>query len=284
MPLHGAIAAAVTPLRDGGRAIDGEAVDPFVRFLAGGGVDGLLALGTTGEGILLDVAERRWAAERFMEARPPGFQVAVHCGAQTTDETIALAAHAREIGADAVAVIAPPYYPLDADEMFEHLAGAATACAPVPFYAYEFVARSGYAIPIAVIERLRAAAPNLRGLKVSDTPFSAVRPYLLEGLDLFVGLEPLVLEGLAAGAAGAVSGLASAWPEVVARLVHDRDPAAHDRVMALRAGLAGIPFHAALKAVIAGRGVPIREDVRAPMRGLTDAERAAVSRLAELRS
>ncbi len=279
MSLHGAIAAAVTPLRDGGHALDEDAFDPLVRFLAEGGVDGLLALGTTGEGVLLNLTERRRAAERFVAARPRGFQIAVHCGAQTTNDTIALAAHAQEIGADAVAVIAPPYYPLDPDELFLHLRSAASACAPIPFYVYEFAGRSGYAIPVPVIERLRAGAPNLRGLKVSDSPWTAVAPYLVEGLDLFVGLEPLVLEGLEAGATGAVSGLATAFPETVARLVHDRDAAAHQRVLALRDGLAGIPFLAAMKAALADRDVPVREDVRPPLRGLTDEERATVARL-----
>jgi dihydrodipicolinate synthase/N-acetylneuraminate lyase len=279
MSLHGAIAAAVTPLRDGGDALDVEAFDPLVRFLAEGGVDGLLALGTTGEGVLLDTAERRQAAERFVAARPAGFQVAVHCGAQTTRDTTALAAHAQEIGADAVAVVAPPYYPLDPEELLSHMRSAASACAPLPFYVYEFLGRSGYSIPVPVIERLRADAPNLRGMKVSDSPWEAVAPYLLEGLDLFVGLEPLVLEGLEAGATGAVSGLATAFPETVARLVHDRDAGAHERVVALRDALAGIPLHAALKAVLGERGVPVREDVRAPLRGLTDEERAAVARL-----
>ncbi len=279
MSLHGAIAAAVTPLRDGGRALDEEAFDPLVRFLAEGGADGLLALGTTGEGVLLTRAERRRAAERFVAARPRGFQVAVHCGAQTTHETIALSAHALAIGADAVAAIAPPYYPLDPDELFLHLRSAASACAPLPFYVYEFLGRSGYAIPVPVIERLRADAPNLRGLKVSDSPWTAVAPYLLDGLDLFVGLEPLVLQGLEAGATGAVSGLATAFPETVARLVHDRDGDAHQRVMALRDALAGIPFVAAMKAALAERDVPVREDVRAPLRGLTEQERSVVAGL-----
>src|SRR4051794_4248592 len=280
MSLRGAIAAAVTPMRDGGHAVDGDAFAPLVRFLAEGGVDGLLALGTTGEGVLLSPAERRWAAERFVEARPEGFRVALHCGAQTTHDTVALAAHAREIGADAVAVIAPPYYPLDDAEGFVHLRGAANACSPLPFYVYEFAARSGYPIPIPVIERLRAGLPNLRGLKVSDRPWSAVTPYLLEGLDVFVGSEPIVLEGLEAGAAGAVSGLATAFPETVAALVHDRDPAAHARVVALREGLAGVPFIAAMKEVLASRGVPVRGEVRAPLRALTEDERRAVLLLA----
>ena len=274
--LHGAIAAAVTPLTEGGRRLHEAGVEPLVGFLAAGGVDGALACGTTGEGVLLSVAERMRVAELFVAARPAGFLVAVHAGAQTTDDTVALAAHAQESGADAVAVIAPPYFPLDAEELFLHMRAAANACDPLPFYVYEFAGRSGYRIPVAVIERLREHVPNLAGLKVSDTPFEAVEPYLLEGLDVFIGNEPLALEGMAAGAVGTVSGLAAAWPGVVARLAHDRDPEAHDRVVALRAGLAGIPFHAALKLVLVEEGVLLHQDVRAPLRGLTREERARV--------
>jgi dihydrodipicolinate synthase/N-acetylneuraminate lyase len=276
--LRGAIAAAVTPLTERGRLLDLESVAPLVRFLADGGVDGALVAGTTGEGVLLRLEERMRLAEGFLAARDGGFQIAVHAGAQSTDDTVALAAHAR--GADAVAVIAPPYYMLDPDELFVHLRAAADACDPLPFYAYEFVGRSGYAIPIPVIERLREAASNLAGLKVSDRPFDAVRPYLLDGLDVFIGHEPLTLDGLAEGAVGAVSGLATAWPDVVARLVHERDTDALARVKALREGLAGIPFQAALKEVLVGRDVVLTADVRAPLRGLTDDERA---RLAALR-
>jgi dihydrodipicolinate synthase/N-acetylneuraminate lyase len=53
--LRGALAAAVTPLRDGGAALDEDLFGPYCDFLAAGGLDGLLALGTTGEGILLSV-------------------------------------------------------------------------------------------------------------------------------------------------------------------------------------------------------------------------------------
>ena len=271
--LTGAIAAAVTPLTDGGSDLDEGAVGPLTRFLADGGIDGALVCGTTGEGILLSPAERVRVAERFVEARPDGFQIAIHAGAQSTADTVALATHAKEIGADAVAVIAPPYFPLDEPALLEHLRAAAEACGPLPFYVYEFAGRSGYAIPVAVIERLRETSPNLAGLKVSDTPWSAIEPYALEGLDLFVGSEPLVLEALEHGADGAVSGLATAFPEIVAALVHDRDATAGDHVSALRTLLGPIPFHAALKEILVARGVPIRPDVRPPLRPLTPEER-----------
>ena len=112
--LKGALAAALTPLRDGGDALDEDVFEPYVEFLAAGGLDGILALGTTGEGILL--CARTSAGGRPSSSSRPrrtAFDVAVHCGAQTTSETVALSEHAAETGAAAVAVIGPPYYPLD---------------------------------------------------------------------------------------------------------------------------------------------------------------------------
>lgn len=272
--LRGALAASVTPLRDGGESLDEDAFEPLVAFLAAGGLDGILACGTTGEGILLSVDERRRAVELFLAARPEGFAVAVHCGAQTTADAVALARHAVDAGADAVAAIGPPYFAFDQDSLLAHFRSAAEACAPLPFYLYEFAARSGYAIPVPVIERLRAVAPNLAGLKVSDRPFEKVEPYLIDGLDVLIGSEPLVLQGLERGAVGTVSGLAAAFPEVVAALAHRRSPEAHRTVVMLRDRLSRIPFHAALKVVLAARAVPVGEDVRAPLRTLAEEERS----------
>jgi dihydrodipicolinate synthase/N-acetylneuraminate lyase len=276
--LRGALAAAVTPLREGGAALDEDSFRPYVDFLAAGGLDGLLALGTTGEGILLEAAERRRAAELFLEAGAGRLAVLVHCGAQTTVQTSALAAHAAEAGADGVAVIGPPYYALDEEAQLRHFEAAARACAPLPFYLYEFKARSGYAIPLSLVSRLRERAPNLMGLKVSDRPFEAVEPYLLEGLAVFVGAEDLALRGLRAGAAGVVSGLAAAYPERMAALVRERSDAVSAEVETLRAGLERFPFQAALKVVLARRGLPVREDVRAPLRTLTPEERGELDR------
>jgi len=271
--LRGALAAAVTPLREEGNTLDDGPVGALCAFLRAGGLDGILVLGTTGEGILLSVAERRRAAELFVAAAD-GLDVAVHCGAQTTADTVALAAHAAELGAQAVAVIGPPYFAFDEDALLGHFAAAASACAPLPFYVYEFAARSGYAVPVDVLRRLREQAPNLCGLKVSDRPWDAFAPYLLDGLDVFVGPEALIARGLEAGAAGAVSGLATVFPEVVAAAVRGEET----RVEELRAGLDRFPFHAAAKRVLAQRGVPIREDVRAPLRALRADERTELDR------
>jgi dihydrodipicolinate synthase/N-acetylneuraminate lyase len=255
-------AAALTPLREGGHGLDEEAFPPYLDFLQRGGLDGILALGTTGEGILLDTDERMRVAELFIAG---ALDVIVHCGAQSTLDTVELAAHAAEREADGVAVIAPPYFQLDDRALLKHLEAAARACDPVPFYVYEFARASGYAVPPAVIEQLRERAPNLAGMKVSDAPWAAFEPYLLEGLDVFVGPESLIAQGLERGAVGAVSALASALPEKVV--------AVDQNLKDIREAVERFPRHAALKRIAARRGVPIREDVRLPLRGLTEEER-----------
>jgi dihydrodipicolinate synthase/N-acetylneuraminate lyase len=269
--LRGALAAAVTPLA--GAQLDEPAFAPYVDFLAAGGLDGILALGTTGEGLLFGLEERRRALDLFVEAAAGRLQVAAHCGAQTTADTVALAEHAAAAGADAVAVIGPPYFPLDERALLEHFAAAAAACAPLPFYVYEFERASGYAVPLPVLGALRERAPNLAGLKVSDAPFAKLAPYLLEGLDVFVGPEALIHDGLAAGAVGAVSGLAAAFPDRVAAVVREPSETGALELGELRAAIERCPRHAALKFILRLRGVPVLEDVRRPLRQLSDGER-----------
>src|SRR5437763_13703737 len=110
--LRGALAAAITPLTDRGEALDERAFEPYVNFLVRGGLDGFLALGTTGEGFLLPPEQRMRAAELFVREANGRFAVAVHAGAQSTSATTRLADHAAHTGAGEVAALRPPYYAL----------------------------------------------------------------------------------------------------------------------------------------------------------------------------
>lgn len=279
-PIAGVLAASVTPLAADGATIDEDAFGPLVDFLAGAGLDGLLAMGTTGEGILLSVDERCRAAELFVAAAAGRLHVLVHAGAQTTRDTAAMAEQAAAAGAAGVAVIGPPYFALDDRSLVEHFAAAARACAPLPFYLYEFAARSGYAVPPPVIDELRARVDNLAGLKVSDTPWERFEPYLLEGLSVFVGSEGLISRAMERGAAGAVSALAAAVPELVVDAVRSRAPSASDRCRDVRDEIQRFPLHTSLKRLLARRGVRITDGVRAPLRRLTGAEGAAFDAVA----
>jgi dihydrodipicolinate synthase/N-acetylneuraminate lyase len=275
------IVAAATPLTDGGTTLDEDAIGPMVAFLEGQGADGVFCCGTTGEGMLLSVDERRQAAVAF-RAVVRG-KLLVHAGAQTTADTTALAAHAASIGADGVAVIPPPYFPLDPEALTEHLVAAAAACAPLPFFIYVFTRRSGYPLPTEVIRRVGGRTDNLVGLKVSESPFGDVAPYLELGLPVLVGSEPLIVQALAAGAVGTVSGLAAAFPDVVREVLDAPSPIGSSRLDALRGAMEAQPFIASVKHVLGRRGVPVRPDVRPPLRPLTGEQIARVDvALAEL--
>jgi dihydrodipicolinate synthase/N-acetylneuraminate lyase len=277
--LRGALAAAVTPLTEDGGSVDLGGIGALIDFYAQSGLDGLLILGTTGEGVLLSPDERRAAAHRFIAGCRGRLPVVVHCGAQSTRDSCALAADAAESGADGVAAISPPYYALDDESIFRHLLEVSRACAPTAFYVYEFAARSGYPVATSVIERLRASAANLAGLKVSDAPFDRVQPYLELGLDVFIGAESLIARGLRGGAVGAVSGLAAALPELTVAAVREGSDEACERAGGIRAAMQRLPFQAALKTVLRHRGVPISASVRGPLRGLSGAEAAALQEL-----
>jgi dihydrodipicolinate synthase/N-acetylneuraminate lyase len=271
-PITGCLAAAVTPLSADGERLDEPAFGPLTDFLAAAGLDGMLAMGTTGEGILLTTGERQRTTELFVAAAAGRLRVVAHCGAQTSRDTAVLAAHAAAAGADGVAVIGPPYFPLDDEELLAHFTMAGRACAPLPFYVYELAARSGYAVPVPVIEELRQRLPNLAGLKVSDTPWERFEPYLLDGLSIFVGPETLIQRGMAGGAVGAVSALATALPELVVDAVRGTRADASERCGQARDALMRFPFHSALKRLLARRGVPVTEGVRGPLRRLTPDE------------
>jgi dihydrodipicolinate synthase/N-acetylneuraminate lyase len=217
---------------------------------------------------MLEERERRRVAELAAGAAG-SFRVIVHCGAQTTAQTCRLAAHAAEADAAGVAVIAPPYFQFATSELVDHFATAAAACAPLPFYMYEYAERSGYSVPVAVVEEVRERAPNLVGMKVSDAPWDRVEPYLRTGLDVFIGAEALIAEGLRHGAAGAVSGVAAAFPEAVGAMVGGPTPEQSALVTSLRDVLSEHPFQAAVKEALGLRGLPVRPDVRAPLRPLS---------------
>ena len=275
-PLRGALAAAVTPLTPDAGDLDPTPVAPLVELYITAGLSGVMVGGTTGEGVLLSVPERCRLTEAFVTAAAGRIDVVVHAGAQSTADTVLVAEHANAAGVTAVSVIAPPYFRLDDRALLDHLERAAIACAPTPFYIYEFIDRSGYPVPPAVMEELAERCETFVGLKVSDAPMERFERYLLPWLDVLVGPEPLIFEGIERGAVGAVSALASVFPELVADAVARPAATKSEALADLRHLLERQPFHASLKRALQLRGIPINAAVRAPLRSLTVTDQAAL--------
>jgi dihydrodipicolinate synthase/N-acetylneuraminate lyase len=272
--LRGAIVAAVTPLQSGGSEIDVPAIKSMTEEFCLAGLDGVFAMGTAGEGLLLDLLERQRAAEAFVAAAAGRLPVVVNCGAHTTRDTVRLAEHSAAIGAAAVSVIAPPYYPLDEIALVDYFEAAAQACESLPFFVYIATSRSGYLVSQDVVERLRARLPNLAGVKISDGQWERVEPYIASGMEVFIGAEAMISQGMAMGATGAVSGFANAVPELIVQLVHAPSTELQQKVVDLRQKVRAFPFNAVVRKVLNARGVEVAEDVRRPLRRLTADENA----------
>jgi 4-hydroxy-tetrahydrodipicolinate synthase len=275
----GMYAAMVTPLKEGGAVVDAAAARELAVWLAEKGVDGLFVLGTTGEGLLLDADERTSIVAEAVRGLAGEARVIAHCGAVTTAESVRLAIAAESAGADAIAAMAPPFYPLDERGLVDHLAAVATAT-DLPFLVYQLPGATGHDITPAMVEEVGTRAENLAGIKDTTKSLDRLREYIaLEGLSVLVGAEELLLEALEAGAAGTTSAVGGVYPDLPLAVIEAQrkgDPAAEalqTRLSELRLILRRGPYLAAYKAALRRRGVAVDEAMRPPLRALSPAER-----------
>lgn len=231
MNVSGVLAPPPTPMNDAGNALNLHAIEPLTDLLLSTGVDALFINGTTGEGSMLSTAERRAATEAFLTAVRRRAPVVVQVGSANTRDSVALAQHAEDHGADAVAVVGPYYFAHDQASMKEHLRAVAKATA-LPTFAYDIPSRTSNSYAVSTLRELFEDG-SIIGAKDSTGDF----PRLLELLDItgFVvlpGSDIHVGQLLLAGAHGTVTGPGSCFPEPFAllwRAAAARDHAAVSR-------------------------------------------------------
>jgi N-acetylneuraminate lyase len=204
--------ALVTPLTPSGDP-NHEAIERLVELCVRQRLGGLFILGSTGQWLLLTPNERQAIAERVVKAAAGRIPVMVHVGATTTDDAIALARHAARVGADAVSCLAPIYYPLTPDAIFEHYRRVAEAT-DLPFFAYHLSTANQLRIgPREYAERL-LALPNIAGMKFTEGDLATLG--LLHAhsggrLVILVGADELFCHASLSGAAGAVGTFFNVW-------------------------------------------------------------------------
>ena len=265
--LKGALAAALTPLRDGGAALDEDAFGPYCDFLRGRPRRRARARDDRRGDPALDggaEARSRSSSSTVPAARDRALRRADDGGRPSSSRRTPPSADADGGRGDRAAVL-PARRRRAARALRRRRARVRADCRSTSTSSRR---ASGYAVPLAVLERLREHAPNLVGLKVSDTPWDAFEPYLLEGLDVFVGPEALISQGLRRGRGR--RGLRrsrrrsrSASPR---RARSGRGGALGPGE--LRAAIERFPLHAALKHIVA-------RDGRADARGRARAAAAA---------
>ncbi len=273
---EGLMPALVTPFDEDGE-IDLQATEAIVERHIEAGVDGISALGSTGEFSHLTGSERRRFAEALVGMIDGRVPLVVGVGTTGTREAVGLARHAESIGADGVLSVSPFYWKVGEEALFRHFVTVAESV-EIPTLVYNFPMLTGIDLSPALVGRLAAECPNIVGIKDTVKEYMHTVNVLQEAKEsspdftVLVGFEDQILPALLAGADGAICGLSNIAPELFVGLVRafeDGDLAKaaelHRRILPLMAIYTlSDPGLGAAKLAMKKLGVPLSPTVRGP--------------------
>jgi len=155
--LTGLISAPFTPMHPDG-SIHYERIKEFADYvIASGCVNGVFICGTTGESASLTTAERKKIAETWTRHAGDRLKIIVHVGGTSICQSEELAKHAQDIGASAIASIAPFFFkPASIEDLVQYFRPIAAAANRLPFYYYNMPSISG--VSLSVPEFLKRGA------------------------------------------------------------------------------------------------------------------------------
>jgi 4-hydroxy-tetrahydrodipicolinate synthase len=219
--LEGVYSVLPTPFDSRGEFDEGSlrrVVDLFVSA----GVNGVTALGVTGEVARLDDTERRRVLDVVVEHVNGRIGVVAGTTADGTRTCIDYSRYAREVGATAV-MVSPPRMPkLNSEAVVRHYTALAESV-DIEIVVQDYPPISGYAMEPALLARIAQQIPRARTIKLEDPPTPYKTSRILEAagnveVRIFGGLGGVfLLEELMAGATGAMTGFA--FPEVLVEIV-----------------------------------------------------------------
>lgn len=276
------VTALVTPFDEAGE-VDYRALAEHVDYLSDQ-VDGLLACGTTGEGAALTEDEITTMVASVVSAAGGRVRTIAHVGRIATRTTLSLARRAIAHGVDAVTAVVPYYDPLTDEQIADHYRALIDAADGVPVYAYNIPDRTGNDLRAETLEAL--AGYGITGLKDSTKSMGRFLEYAetasrcaADGypIELFTGADALVVDAVAAGAAGSVNAIGNFRPDVFTGLKaalasgnEERALAAQAEIRALRDDLTVEPLLRSLKRATAANlatvGIRYPTALRAPAR------------------
>jgi 4-hydroxy-tetrahydrodipicolinate synthase len=219
MKWQGVIPAITTPFKPD-LSVDADLLVKQVDALVRAGCTGIVALGSLGEGGSLSFDEKKAVLRLCKEALAGRASLVAGIAALTTAEAERLAELGAEQGADGLMVLPPYVYKGDWRETRAHFE-AVIAETALPCMLYNNpIAYGTDVLPEQLLE-LASALPNLVAVKESSADVrrvSAIRALAGDRLAILVGVDDLIVEGIAAGAVGWIAGLADALPEESVRL------------------------------------------------------------------
>lgn len=214
MNWKGVIPAITTNLK-ADLSVDHDALAAHCRWMIDSGCTGIVCCGSLGEAQTLTFEEKIAVVRTAVAAVGERAPVALGIASLTTVEAVAMAQAAQAAGAQGLMVLPPYVYSSDWREMKAHVS-AIIAATPLscmlynnpPAYKTDFLPEQ--------IAELAAEHPNLRAVKESSGDVrrvTAIRAACGSRLDILVGMDDAIVEGVYAGAVGWIAGLVNAFPE-----------------------------------------------------------------------
>ncbi len=219
MKFRGTYTALVTPFRDG--VIDVAAFEQLIERQIAAGIDGIVAIGTTGEAPTLSHDEKHRVIELAVQKAKSRCQVLAGTGTNSTRDTIEATKAAEQLGVDGMLVVAPYYNKPNQEGLFRHFAAVAQATSQ-SIMLYNIPGRCGVDIVADTVVRMAKECANIVSIKEASGSVervSELRGRLPNEFTILSGDDSLTLPFLAVGAVGVVSVATNLLPAEVVALV-----------------------------------------------------------------
>lgn len=212
--------AVVTPFDENG-AVDFAALARIIERIITGGVDYIVALGTTSEAPTLTADERK-AVARFIKDRTAGrIPLMIGIGGNCTRDVVVTLKSDITAGYDAVLSVCPYYNKPNQEGLYRHFKALSEA-SPLPIVLYNIQGRTGVNMLPETVARLAAECDNIIGIKEASGnigQMARVHELAPEGFALISGDDGLTVDAMRRGGVGVISVLAQLYPEATVAVV-----------------------------------------------------------------
>jgi dihydrodipicolinate synthase/N-acetylneuraminate lyase len=271
--IRGVIVPMLTPFTADDQ-VDHDAARLLVDHLITHGVHGLFPLGTTGEGPLLTVAERKAFAQTVIDAANNRVPVIIHTGSITAAETIELTRYAQQIGAYGAAIIPPYFFKISDAGVVSYYQNVAWQMSDFPIYLYDNPGVTHNHLTKEMIFEIVETTENVVGLKDSSGSLEklfAARTLRDGTFNTAIGPDGMIGAAVAMGIDASVSGNGNVAPELVVALYNaassgdmERAQMLQSKLNVVRAILQDGRDMSMFKGVLAQRGIQVGQ-VRPPL-------------------
>jgi 4-hydroxy-tetrahydrodipicolinate synthase len=262
--LRGVLTALSTPFAQD-ETLDVETLKLIVDRSIDGGVDGVVAAGSTGEVGALSSEERLLLIETVIKQANGRVPVIANTGATSTAEAIRLSQAAEKLGADVLMLVTPYYEPLTLEETVTYIKDVARSVT-IPVMLYNIPAVTGVNLDPATVRALAEEVPNIKYIKDSSANWEQALQLIHHHSDVigtFIGWDVYLYSALVEGAAGVMAGTANVVPKEiveVSRRISEGDLQGAleqwKKVYPVIDALLSVPFIPAVKAGLTLQGIP----------------------------